>query len=662
MHERVLAARGLVGEFSGLSAWEWRRVLGHGKFEGFMGEYLRALCLTDLWYFLRYGIYFRAWGHYDAPLYDSLLGWCGRWVGEDGARVGTKCKIIARDHCKSQIQLAEVALALAQDTNLRVLMRSYNDPKAQERLAALKRVMKSTRYQQLFPWVRPEKRSGSSQDAKWGEAQILLAREEHAIALRTPTVQALGLGTSPIGDHFEIGDYDDIEVKENTGSDTAVEAIKDGWRLDDNLFSAGSRRMLSGTPYDEHGLIMSIKEGRGEFGGYDVFVMPDVVAVFPHVFRGGDGVVLLGDRVTLRCPGAGFPTLEGNLVYCQAKVTFYSPAVHDNVEEVREVVWNDGTHFRVNRPFPVLLGQPLLWEVGREKPAAPNRCTLDDVDDLDTGPGCIPRRSLPGKERVQGPVIYRMQNRLEATDPAHLLINPDEFRMVRWEEIPEGPRYWCRSVDLAGDTKTRAATAMPTGFWARDGFYLAHLVWRPEMSPSAKILELLLGVLRVWAWGGVLDWTRFETGMIELSLQDELKLAEADPVKWLELRRGQRPYPESSRTFGDYVDEFQPGRAVTVVRRIVARDQSMTKGQRIASMQPVVQSGRFWIIEGCPHVDRVVDEAKGFRLDRSEPWDTLDALSDLIREGRKVVPVVSDRRVGGKFEEVQRRALRDLRY
>lgn len=656
MSERrtVAWAEGLVSELESLTPAQWRRVQGHASYVDFCDLYLTAKCLTDFWWHLRMGVYFNDWKHYDPVHHRKVAYWLQDWTRErHGVKelVKVKAAIHSRELCKTQLaSIAYPSWCFARDPNIRMMIVSYVDPLAYQISGALMKLLKSPAYTRRYPWVRPMLRDGSTQEYRWTPKEFFLDREQGHV--RVPSCQAMGIDGTPTGSHFHLVVYDDFEVRENATSDTLRPGLFTRFSDDDNVCMAGSQRIIAGTPWDPRAFIqgiLSYKNGM-EDHAIDVYRAPCCVEVFERPFTGHEPV-LLEDRCTIRQLSAGFPTAMETLATCGVTVRFFSELAGDVVEETREVVWNDATHFRVNRPFGAMLGQPVSFVVGTEKPVSPIRYTLDSVDWVPelgaelppavaahaSAPGVDtlnPRSSLPEKLKMQGSLIFNAQMRLMSTDETALVLRSSDIRVISWSDVPEGARRWRRSWDYASAKKTAAASSGTTGFEIDGfGFVIAHISYEPQMDTTWKLLELVWGVKRVSNWGGRLELTTFEkSGHIEEVVKDLLPDVLRDPHAYFSRFGGRRPSPELP-TYQELADSyFAPGERVSVPIKWIPRTQS--KNDRIAKQQPVWQSGKLYILDECPHRETLYDQADRFTLATEDPFDLLDNLADLLAEGR----------------------------
>ncbi len=654
-----------VLELESLGEEGWRQFQGHRKFREFMDEYLTWKCVTDLWWFVQYGVYFRAMNHYDPILHGEVCRWLQDWTRlRHGMRepVRVKWLIMARSLCKSQLMLARLAWKFVRDPNASCLIRAYIDPKAEELSSSLQEIILSAPFQRRFPWVRPATKKGSNQYALWRPDVFNLERE--IAGLRVPSVQALGVDGEPTGGHFDFTLYDDFEVGTNAKSAPLRKKMLQTWKDDNNLHNPGSERSCAGTPWSPLAMVHGILNRVNGFEDheYDVFVMPIWQQHFETDFV-CNSPVLLGDRRTLLQPAAAFPTAMGDLQTCQVRVAFHPPEMKDVVEEVRECVWNDGEHVRVNRPFPELLGAPVRFVVGKEKPSCPVRHTMDAVDyvpqlTMDNGqltieknaievppivlrrlgqPGVMTlnkRDSLPQKEKEEGPTVFVPQNLLKAASEKTRLWNVDRITIIREADIPPGVRKYYRSVDFAGynqKTNEPSSTAFTTAFTHDIGLVLCHIRVQEQMSSNAKLLEWVLGALRVRKWGfRLLDTTLEESSNIEKTLLEFMTQAEKDPYAYFERLGDQRPF-EEGLTYKQYAErELKEAGRVPVSKKWIPRKAS--KKDRIEQTSPVVEDGRIYVLDTCENLDEFFRQAENCTADAKESFDILDNVADLVAE------------------------------
>lgn len=655
----------LVRELESFSASEWRRLFSQPYFEAFMDRYLTAKCLTDFWWHVRWGVYFKAWKHYSNDLHGDVCNWLQTWTRERHGLVEPvtrKAIVMSRELCKTQLLIAWDGWQFARDPNNRLLIRAYDATKAEEIGSAVGKLLRSKKYRARYPWVRPAVREGTTQLEKWRGDQLMLQRDDEDV--KVPSMEAMGIKGQPTGGHFQVGHYDDFEVDANANSDVELELLFETYRNDINLFEAGAQSVLAGTPWSMRALIYGIlyRKNGMEDHDIDVFMQPCCNRVFDRPFEGHEPV-LLEDRVTLCESAAGFPTQEANLATCQATVRFFNEQLGGVIEEVREVVWNDGNHFRVNRPFPEVFGQPLHYVIGVDKPACPVRQTLDAIDWIPEIGGELPeevsrhasepgvdgvlnsRFSLPKKRQASGSRIFALQQELKGIDDTALVLNSGDLQFVTWDQVPTGSRRWRRAGDFASSKRTAAATSMTTGFEMAHGFYVPYICYEPQMGTSWKLLEMVVGVKRVEAWGGRLEYTTFEkSGHIEEVVGELLPDVCRDPHAYF-TRLGQARPAAGHPTYAEYAARwFTPGQPVSCPIRWIGRTQS--KNDRMATQQPVWESKKLYIITECPHQQTLIDCADRFTMSSQESLDLLDNLADLLSQGRLLKPEVAAARDG----------------
>lgn len=654
--DRVAWSEQFVANVEGFTPDEKAKWDAHPKHDKFIVEFIRAKCLTDLWWHMKYGCYFQRMMHYHEPLHgpDGVAGWQTNWYREEyGQQLPIRIKflIMARELCKTQQGLAYDSWEFARDVNHRLLIRAFVEPKASEILVGLREILDSELFQKMYPWVRSKKKKNSKQDELWSASQLKLARED--IGIRSPSVEACGIRSDPTGGHFSIGHYDDFEVRENANSELLMAETLAVWQADDNLFTAGARRTVYCTPWGKDGIVNSVLNHRNTFKDhkYDLFVQPATVKIFDQTFDGHEPV-LLEDRVTFRCSPGIFPQSDTALQHCQAKITLFSPEIKDTIVEVREVEWNDSMHFRVNRPIPKIFGQPLTFHIGNEKPSSPNRHTMDAVDwipNLKERKTFIARKSLPQARQDQGSFMYNAQMNLRCVDTESLVFNSADIKIVKRCDLPEGPRRYFRACDFASSKKTLASTAIITAFYHADGIFIEHLFYENRAKPSAILLELFMGIMRVRAWEWEIECTYYEKASIESTLGDFLPQAMQNPLSFFTGLGG--------KCEGFAKATFSEGDEMFFTRRALSRGHYASKPLRIASSQPYVESGRLHIVADCPNRDVIIDQADSFKLASKFPYDIWDAIADIISEGRPPVVPKEDERGPGLYAQINREAI-----
>jgi len=669
--ERVRIAEECVhGIENEMDARGWKRLRSHKARREVCDQWLTCKCLVDFRTFLRYGVYFGQMKHYDPVLHMGPRGakhyqssgyaeFLEQWdVTRHGSRepVYTKFAVMNRENCKTQGAMAWVVWLLARNPNERVMLRSHTDPKVHEIMRGIRDLLLQERFQRRFPWVRP------AMDGKrrklWTEDAIMLDRDIEGV--RTSTIEAYGMKADPTGGHYSRRVYDDWETEQSANSDELRPKLFETFQLDNNLATAGCTTLVLGTPYARGAFIDSAVRRVGPFEKqqYDLFYQPATIKVFAEPFTGQEPI-LNDDRVTLRCLGADFPEHPETLEHCQARVMLYSKAAKDTVTEIREVVWNDREHFRVNRPIVNELGQPLSFRVLPYKPAAPQRFTLDSVDwvpDRKLQGKVIARASLEAKKREQGSYIYSCQQDLNPVDPAAQLYNDSMIQWVEPDGLPGEPlmRRWFQTVDLAGKKKSDCYTSILLGyhFWSPDGsgVCVTNLTWG-DLSVNEAIFHVYLGAIRCQrVYHAELEWTSFEAAAREEVLRDNLATAEKDPYAYFEMTGGK--LAQLAR------QEFEPGQHMYLRKKHLSRG-TVSKGLRFLSIQPLVERGELYAVRGIAHEDRLREEFNTATRESNEGFDVMDTLADLVREGRPPLGKRSKPKVEqeGVYSRVQREAI-----
>ena len=669
VNERVKNAEEFVADFESIPESKLR-ALSPERRDVFQDEYLTQKCITDFWAFHRY-MYADAMSHYWPPLHgpNGLAGYLQNWTKKSSrgevVPVSVKFIVIAREHCKTQEAILWDVWQWVRDPNYRCLLRAYNDPKAAEISLAIRSTIEKQRFASRFNWVRPA--TVNNKRILWKASQFLLQRDN--VSLRSPSVEACGVKTDPTGGHFDFGHYDDFEVRENTVSDKDRLHMLKTWRADSNLFVAGASRIVCGTPWHKHALINAVChrlniDDAPDFGDftkheYDVFYQPCTVVQDFSPYDISEPR-LYEDRLTVKCDMAGFPTVCNNLTFCQVRATFHDPAMHDIVTETREAVWNDEDTIRVNRPFSSHLGQPLQLWIGNEKPAAPNRCTLDCIDldqrtrherPIEINSYNIARTSLPKKRIEQGTFMFSGQMDLKPIDGASVVFDKDDVVRVDEEDLPKERLYY-RACDFATAQKTAASNVITYGFWTTSDFYITKVVKKNMMKSSEKIRELILGAHRLQKAGYPIRCTFFENANIEKTLMEFIQQAQRNPFEYFTALGG------TDKMIAE--TEFADSGPIHFMHRVIKRSAAKNKELRIEEIQPFVQGGHLKIVKGCEGEAVFFEELGTFTRDGGGTFDILDTVRDLVAEGRPMANAVLHRTDSAAFPswlQVQQRAM-----
>lgn len=645
--DRVKRAESLVADFEGLTLAQVKSVKSNRKAEKFLDEYFKAKCLTDFWTHVSQLVYRENMHHYYTPLHgtEGMAGFLQDWTKtENGITVPVQEKfmVVAREHCKSQLVMAYVPWRFARDTSERIQYRSHKDEMSEAVLDGTVGIMEMPEYQRAYPWVEPA--GGWSTPGKNGsKKRLMIAREIKG--QRTASLMRFGFNSQNIGEHFTFAWYDDWETEDTATSDDLRPLLESKYAADDNVMLAGSGRLTTGTPWWIDAYIHLAIQGKAQFKDrdYDLFIQSAFVKMFdePFLIREGEIELLDEDRKTFRCKGAGFPTVDGTLYLHQARVLFYSPAAKDFVTEVREVIWNNGDHFRVNRPFPEFLGQPRSCEIGTERPAAPNRFTLDDIDldptnqslQIDLSAPFVDvvqhvRASLPRKSRTQGKTVFMAQMRLEPMNTEDIVFNWDDVKLFSRANLPEGERKWLRTCDIAGPKKTTAHTAMLYGFRHESGYYFTHLYWG-DRTVMEILLELCLGHLRIEQFdpGHTLCFTSLERAAREEYLRAIFPRVLKDPEAFF----------ADVPALKQFAKEFEGMYDLNIPMRELPGRGIINKGMRLLGMQPMWNKGEIYIAEEIEYMDEIQNEGVRFRPDITNGFDIFDAMNDFVQLSRNLL-------------------------
>ena len=657
---RVRDAEQRVASIEGLSSREWKRFRGHRLYRGFMREYLNAKCLTDFWYHMRFASYFGQMQHYD-PLfhgYDGMAGFLTRWERDTPhgpASVPLKGDFVSRSLCKTQEGANWLTWELARDPNHRLFIRSYSDPLAANIGGIVRSILDSPYYQNCYPWVRA-KTKDNGQKFRWRDDELLIARD--ATGLRTPTMVCRGMESSVTGEHFTLGLYDDWETEKNAYSHDQRTQMFDKFLDDIPLYEAGARRLVNGTPWHPDGLVQSMisKKGLCKDWDYELFVHAATVQCFDEEFEGVEPI-LEGDRVTVRDTTQAFPTAMADLVHCQVRMRFFYAEAGDYIEEIREVVENTGTCFRVNRPFPATLGAPLSYVIGNKKPVCVQRMTLDSVDwvppAIELNSRCA-RLSLPATKANLGSMKYAAQYDMDAVDRGNLILNREYLQIIDEADLPAGERRYFRSCDFASKSRTKAGSAITTGFLHEQGLFITHMFYQMDADVLTKLLELFIGFQRVARINAptpgtsfALKATLFEPAQIEKTTRELIGECQKDPHKFFSALENPI-YPAAAEQW------FTPGRPVHLTQRNMSRTTAKT--YRVVGLQAPLEARQIWVVKGCPHLETLMDHMDRFKMDSTEYLDLLETVQDIWAECSRPVAKEEKPKVGVEFHRVLRAA------
>ncbi len=148
----------------------------------------------------------------------------------------------ARGHGKSsQISIGRVAWEIGCDINIRVKLVSSNLPEARKTCAAVKTVIESEKYQQVFPHVKPDLRN-------WGSNSITVKRDNKG--KRDATVEAAGV-FGRAGGRADLLVFDDIcdaenAIRQAAKRDQVKMFVVNNWMP---MLVREGRMIRTGTPY-----------------------------------------------------------------------------------------------------------------------------------------------------------------------------------------------------------------------------------------------------------------------------------------------------------------------------------------------------------------------------------------------------------------------------
>ncbi len=137
------------------------------------------------------------------------------------AKPGDSNTIVPRNHGKTtQNSVGLTAFEIGHNVNLRFQVVQATKPDAKKTVRAIKRILESDRYREIFPWVEPDKE-------QWGVEALCVKRTR--LGLRDPTVSAQPInGTA--GQRADVLIPDDIENWDNSIRSAANrETVKEAW-------------------------------------------------------------------------------------------------------------------------------------------------------------------------------------------------------------------------------------------------------------------------------------------------------------------------------------------------------------------------------------------------------------------------------------------------
>lgn len=209
---------------------------------------MRNLCLTDLFFLLRYGL--------GRPDVDN--DWCFNRCREVQASPDGHLDLWAREHYKSTIITFALTIQnILNDPEITIGIFSHTRPIAKAFLKQIKREFEANEFLKgLFPdilWENPQKQS-----PKWSEDEgIVVKRTGNP---KESTLEAWGLVDSqPTSKHFRGLLYDDVVTLESVTSPTMIQKTTERWEMSLSLGSDGGWQRYVGTRYhfnDTYGAMM----------------------------------------------------------------------------------------------------------------------------------------------------------------------------------------------------------------------------------------------------------------------------------------------------------------------------------------------------------------------------------------------------------------------
>lgn len=615
-----------------------------------MDWWLTCKCVTDLWYFNYYGISYRGRAHLHAELQRSMAHWLQYW------EKSIKILLVAREHNKSQWGITNAAWRFVGDTNRRLLIRAFNGEKAKQIGGALREIIESPVFRRRFHWVRPKTKKNSANPVMWGNDGMMLERDD--IGIRVPSVEICGLDKNPTGGHFTDGLADDIAVADNETSELMRKDLYDRHNEDTNLFLAGAQRLITGTIWFRDGFMDSARQRTGQWKDmeYELFLQSCFEKVFPRPFMGNE-VVMLDDRQTFAIPsGSEFPGPE-ELKHHQVRLTFENPSLTDTDLVIREVTWNDSTHFRVNRPIEtVYTSNPLAYVVSADRPACPNKFTMDEKDELSNPMdlSVCSRASLELKRKNMGPYVWSAQWLLDPVTRDTQMFDPELLRFIEPEEFralcKRERGAWFRKCDLASAKDTGSYTAMLEGWVWHDMIVCTHLFWGLPKTYEI-LLEMFRGQIRLDAeFEAKFRHTKFETAHIEGTIKENLEIAQRDPYRYFSQIPG-----ECQRFAEKYLSSRGP---MWIPLQIESRGSANKIDRQRDQIQPALGARRIYLVRGMANEDRLVKEITDATAMSKVGTDSLDCLADLCAEAQAKPKEAPARQARGLYNEMQDRAAR----
>lgn len=198
----------------------------------------RNLCLTDLYFLLRYG----------CDREDIERPWLFERCREVQADPNGYLDLWAREHYKSTIITFGLTIQdILNDPDITVGIFSNTRPLAKQFLRQIKlEFERNGKLKEWFPdvlWADPSKEA-----PKWSEDEgIVVKRKGNP---KESTVEAWGLiDGQPTSKHFRLMVYDDVVTDSSVTTPEMISKVTAAWELSDNLMSDGGSIRMAGTRY-----------------------------------------------------------------------------------------------------------------------------------------------------------------------------------------------------------------------------------------------------------------------------------------------------------------------------------------------------------------------------------------------------------------------------
>lgn len=171
----------------------------------------------------------------------------------------------SREHGKSSIiTIAKTIQDLLKDPEQRIGIFSYSKPAAVRFIRNIKWILEDNRLLKFcFPHVLYENPASEAQ--QWSDVEgIVVKRKGYA---RETSVSGHGLLEGmPVGSHFTVRVYDDVEVPDFVGSPEVMDKLCESFDLSKNLGTLSGWERVIGTTYHHNALLTRLRERATEDG------------------------------------------------------------------------------------------------------------------------------------------------------------------------------------------------------------------------------------------------------------------------------------------------------------------------------------------------------------------------------------------------------------